>query len=239
MYGGLTSDQCEWAAADELDARIADMRQRAPHVVALIATWLNMVFIQSPEGSTQQVYLTLVLMRYATLRAAETTKADTDKLSCDPLQRLYKDSAGQPRILNVFNNCYGCHIGVWLKDYDPQHRGPGPVDKGRYVDLSVNDHTVEMKPGNLADNFDADVDDLRTVSYEGDVRSFTTANAISKDLVEKGPFKRNTLADRQFMYHSFFGEKTRVFLTLQPWPGQALLAASVDKKNRKERAQRS
>ena len=265
MYRGLMDDQCKWAAKNKLDARIADMRETPPHVVALIATWLNMVFIQSSEPAhlqrhgattrarreksvhTLQVYLTLMLMRYAILKAVPTTKEHFNKLNSDPLQRRYEDSDGKPRIVQVYNNYYSkynvLNIVATLQDDVGGNAFAGRfffgLDPGagdaRIVVLNVKDHTVEMKLGGpeafLSEYiWNADVDDLHTVSYEGDVRKYKTANAISKALVAKGPFKRNALlADREFMYHCFFGEQTRgrFETSLDDPMEQALLAASV------------
>ena len=229
MYAGFNAELCEWKSSTrELHERIAAMRdlkaRDPPHVIVLIATWLNMVLAQSPSlKEAQRIFLILHLMRFDRCLKAQGGQISVKRhfIEGDGGERLLIDTKVDPqtRILCV---------GV-LRHGNVGNRPPGEVANGVTIKLTST-HRVTAR------DCDGGVVEVREATVFGDdsgedeagtseERPFTysTASHVAEQLLTAGSgvFANDVMQSKRHMWQSFFGN----LYVKGRFTSQALLAA--------------
>ena len=203
MCAGLDTAQCEWANdIRTLHRRIAQMRLEPPHVVVLIVTWLNMVFIQLPRIEAQRMFLTLLLMRYDTLKVQDIS----DESAPIDIIRLFKGAGGHEYKITVRNQIIedGIHSAQNIEIVCRLNNDDADIDALTMITLQVIldwGVTMELMSG------DVDERDYRSAKFssDGEQLSYDAARELSLNLVDGTPFKTSALNDPHLMWHCFFG----------------------------------
>ena len=203
MCTGLDTAQCEWANdIRTLHRRIAQMRLEPPHVVVLIVTWLNMVFIQLPRIEAQRMFLTLLLMRYNTLKVQDIS----DESAPIDIIRIFKGAGGHEYKITVRNQIIedGIHSAQNIEIVCRLNNDDAGIDGFTKITLKVIpgwEVSMELMSGKVDEN------DYRIaqIPSDGEQLTYDTARALSTKLVDGTPLKTSALNEPKLMWHCFFG----------------------------------
>jgi hypothetical protein len=223
MYAGLDTAQCEWADdIRSLHTRIAQMRLEPPHVVALIVTWLNMVFVQLPRIEAQRMFLTLLLMRYDTLKVQDIS----DESAPIDIIRIFNGAGGHEYKISVRNQLIeddidsAQNIEIFCRLNDDDAADTHTITKITLKVILGWGVSMELISGEVDEN------DYRNAEFssDGNQLSYDAARALSTKLVDGTPFITSALNDPHLMWHCFFGVLEFTALMTEG-DDQALLAA--------------